>query len=87
MIGGIWEYAFRNYPVSMACACIALDATANRELGGGVGYRCKNFVNKYLDIISAVGTGGAVLAAPGSTFYIVDPNNPGSHAPIQDVIY
>lgn len=73
--------------MSMACACIALDATANRELGGKVGDRCKNFVNKYLDIISVVGTGGVVLAAPGSTLCIADPRNPGSHTPIQDIIY
>ncbi len=87
MIGGIREFAFRNYPVSMACACIALDATANRELGGGVGDRCKKFVNKYLDIISAVGTGGGILAVPGSTLCIADPRNPGSPAPVQDIIY
>lgn len=87
--GAIREFAFRNYPVSMACACIALDATAKKVNPGlkKVGDRCRAFIDSYYDIITVVGTAGAIRADPGGRFCLPDPLNPGQFAAIQDIIY
>lgn len=86
--GAIREFAFRNYPVSMASACIALDASANKETPARtVGDRCKIFIDSYLDIISVVGTGGGACVMPGAKLCPPDPRSPGKFTPIQDVIY
>ena len=64
--GAVREFAFRNYPVAMASACIALDASAKKETPTieGVGERCRTFIRSYLDIITVVGTGGGTCAMP-----------------------
>jgi hypothetical protein len=92
-LGSIREFAYGNWPVSMACACTCLDATSKNENGGGerksreVGPQIKSYINKYLDVITVVGTGGAVCANPGSRLCLSDPEKPGSHSPIEDIIY
>ena len=86
--GAVREFAFRNYPVAMAAACIALDASAKKETPTlNVGDRCRKFIDSYLDIITVVGTGGGTCAMPGAKLCPPDPRNPGTYTPIQDVIY
>lgn len=86
--GAIREFAFRNYPVAMASACIALDASARKETPSlKVGERCRQFIDSNLDIITVVGTGGGTCAMPGAKLCPPDPRNPGAYTPIQDVIY
>lgn len=86
--GAIREFAYQNYPVAMACTCIALDATAKKENPNmRVGERCMAFIDSYLNIISVVGTGGATCAMPGAKLCPSDPENPGTFTPIQEIIY
>lgn len=87
--GATREFAYQNYPVAMASACIALDATAKQECSDitKVGERCKWFVNQYLDIISVIGTGGGTCAMPGSQLNSPDPLSLGSYVPLPEIIY
>lgn len=68
----------RRYDSAMCLAMNALDATAQREypeLAGarGVGERIRRFVCAHYDIITVVGTGGAIHAAPASHLGVFDP--------------
>jgi hypothetical protein len=76
LTGAVREFAFRNSAVAMACVCTALDATAKAEYGGKTRQRCLKFVDRYLDIITLVGFGGAIVTVPGSTLKVNDPINP-----------
>ena len=86
--GAIREFAYRNYPVSMACSCICLDATAKLDTGlTGVRRRCTAFIDRYLDIVTLVGSGGGCVSMPGSIEGRPNPCKLGTSAPIQEIIY
>ena len=87
LTGAVREFAFQNYAVAMACVCTALDATAKAEYGGGTRQRCLKYVDRYLDIITLVGFGGAIVAVPGSTLKINDPINRNKTTNITEIIY
>lgn len=76
-----------KFEAAMISACISLDATAKNEFGGGSKRRCRQFVRSNLDIISSVGTGGAILSVPGSTLALKKPESPSSTSPLEDIIY
>jgi len=86
-MGSIREFTNGNPAVSMACICIALDATAKIELGGSTRKRCIQYVEKYLDIITMIGFGGAVLAVPGSCLHVLDPLHPKQTENVTHIIY
>ena len=73
----ICEWSHNNYSVAMSSVCNAVDATAREEFSdGGNKNRYLKFLNKYLDIITEVGFGGAIFSRPGSTLNIPDPCDP-----------
>ena len=76
-----------NYPVAMACICTAVDSSAKTEFGGRSRSRCLAFINQYLDIITSVGFGGAILAMPGGTLNVLDPVNPTKTKNVSHVVY
>ncbi len=82
----------RDYESAMIALCIALDATARKMFpklatNRDTGKRCTAFVNANLDIITSVGFGGAILAAPGSTLRLKTPGSPGSLTELERIIY
>jgi hypothetical protein len=87
LTGAVRELAFQNYAVAMACVCTALDATAKAEFGGSTRQRCLKYINRYLDIITLVGFGGAIVAVPGSTLKVNDPINRTKTTNITEIIY
>jgi hypothetical protein len=61
----------KRYESAICLAMNALDATARREYPdlsgpGNVRQRFERFVRDHYDIVTVVGTGGAIYAAPGS---------------------
>ena len=75
------EWSYDHYSVAMACACIAADATAKAESGRVKNrneVQFSNFIDSKLDIITVVGFGGAIQAAPGSRISVRDPLNSSS---------
>jgi len=76
-----------RFESAMSLACAALDATAKNEFGGDVGQRWKAFVNASLDIITAIGFRGAILAVPGSHLNVLDPESPSTTSSIENIIY
>ncbi|HML73090.1 MAG TPA: hypothetical protein PKB02_01210 [Anaerohalosphaeraceae bacterium] len=84
----IREWSHKNYSVAMSCVCNAVDATAKKEYGTTKNkQRCLKFLNKYLDIITGVGFGGAILVSPGSTLRILNPLDPNKTENVTDIIY
>jgi hypothetical protein len=82
--------AEKDYESAMIAVCIALDATARREFpklatNKDTGKRCTAFVKANLDIITSVGFGGAILAAPGSTLRLKTPGSLQSSAEIKEL--
>lgn len=84
----------RSYESAMCLAMNAADATANREYAplltgpSNVKKRCEKFFKDNYDIITSVGTGGAVYSAPGSTFGFPDPEaGPSDFKPIESILY
>lgn len=80
----------KDYESAMIAVCIALDATARREFpplatNRDTGKRCEAFVRKNLDIITRIGFGGAILAAPGSTLRIRSPASPQSSTQVMEL--
>lgn len=76
-----------KFDAAMTSACISLDATAKNEFGSGSERRCRQFVQANLDIITSVGFGGAILAAPGSTVKLKQPESPAGCISVEDIIY
>ena len=76
-----------KFEAAMTSACISLDATAKNEFNTGSKRRCRQFVQSNLDIISSVGTGGAILAVPGSILALRKPESPSLSSPLEDIIY
>ena len=84
----ICEWSHNNYSVAMSSVCNAVDATAREEFSdGGNKNRYLKFLNKYLDIITEVGFGGAIFSRPGSTLNIPDPCDPNKTKNITEIIY
>jgi hypothetical protein len=85
--------AEKDYESAMIAVCIALDATARREFPHlaterDTAKRCTAFVKRNLDIITAVGSGGAILAAPGSSLRLTRPASPRPEvAELERIIY
>lgn len=84
----------RSYDSAMCLAMNAADATANREyyptLSGQrkVWQRCQKFFQDNYDIITSVGTGGAIYSAPGSTLNLPDPDKQsGNLSPLEGILY
>ena len=75
--GALRECAAGNYPVAMASICTVVDSLGKTEYGGGTRSRCLAFLDKYLDIITSLGFGGAIRANPGGTLNVTGSN--GSH--------
>lgn len=87
LMGSIREFTNGNPAVSMACICIAMDATAKIEFGGSTRKRCIQYIEKYLDIIIMIGLGGVLLVGPGSRIHLLDPLHPKQTANIAHTIY
>lgn len=83
----IQQLQAEKFEAAMTSACISLDATAKNEFGPGSEQRCRRFVQANLDIITCVGFGGAILAAPGSTVKLKQPDAPAGCIPVEDIIY
>ena len=82
--------AEKDYESAMIAVCIALDATARRQFpdlatNKASKKRCTAFVKANLDIITSVGFGGAILAAPGSTLRLKTPGSLQSSAEITEL--
>ncbi|MGB9689693.1 hypothetical protein [Thermogutta sp.] len=82
----------KDYESAMIAVCVALDATAGREFPqfatiSGAGKRCTAFMNKNLDIITAVGFGGAICSAPGSTLNLKTPGSSNRLEALEKIIY
>ena len=81
----------KRYESAMCLAMNALDVTASREYPelagpGKVGERCMRFVRDHYDILTAVGTGGAIYAAPGSHLNLPDPKT-GTTNSLEGILY
>ncbi|GAB6184631.1 hypothetical protein [Thermopirellula anaerolimosa] len=84
--------AEKDYESAMIAVCIALDATARREFPhlatkGNTRKRCEAFVNRNLDIITAVGFGGAIYSAPGSKLHLKTPGSSNQLEALEGIIY
>lgn len=84
----------RSYQSAMCLAMNAADATANREyhptLSGEkkVWLRCEKFFKDNYDILTSVGTGGAIYSAPGSTLRLSNPTKgSGELSSIEGILY
>jgi hypothetical protein len=80
-----------RYKSAMCLAMNALDATASREYPqlsgpGKVGERIKRFVRDQYDILTTVGFGGAIAAAPGSNLNLPDPEK-GAMDSFEGILY
>ena len=71
----------------MASICTAVDSVGKLEFGGKTRPRCLSFVDKYLDIITSVGFGGAIRAQPGGTLNVLDPIDHAKTKNITEVVY
>lgn len=82
----------KDYESAVIAVCIALDATAREEFphlstNKDTGKRCEEFVKANLDIITAVGFGGGILAAPGSTVCLKTPGKSELLSDLASIIY
>jgi hypothetical protein len=87
MNGALRECAAGNYPVAMASICTVVDSLGKAEFGGKTRSRCLAFLDKYLDIITTVGFGGAIRANPGGRLNVLDPMNPTKTKNVIEVVY
>lgn len=85
--GALREVVAGNYPVAMACVCTVVDSVGKAEFGGKTRGRCLAFVDRYLDIITSVGFGGAIRAQPGGTLNVLDPLDPTKTKSVREVVY
>jgi hypothetical protein len=81
----------KRYESAMCLAMNALDVTASREYPvlagpGKVGERCMRFVRDHYDIVTSVGTGGAIYSAPGSHLNLPDPKT-GTTNSLEGILY
>lgn len=81
----------QRYASAMCLAMNALDATAAREYPqlkgrGHVTDRFLRFVRDQYDLVTNVGTGGAIYSAPGSHLNLPDPDK-GTTNSLEDILY
>jgi hypothetical protein len=77
-----------EYETAMLLICSCIDATAAREFKiNRVGTRINKFVRDNYDIVTSIGFGGAVYAAPGGLLQVLDPAKPNTIKPLEKVIY
>lgn len=87
LMAAVREFNHRNYLPSMACACIALDGTAQNEIGGNHKDRCLRFLDSNIDIICKVGFGGVIMTVPGGSFSLMNPKKPNETQDLKLIIY
>ena len=87
MNGALGECAAGNYPVAMASICTVVDSLGKAEFGGSTRRRCLAYLDRYLDIITFVGFGGAIRANPGGKLNVMDPLDPTKTKNVTEVIY
>jgi hypothetical protein len=87
MNGALRECAAGNYSVAMACICTVVDSLGKAEFGGRTRSRCLAFLDRYLDIITTVGFGGAIRANPGARLNVSDPMDPNKTKNVTEVVY
>lgn len=85
--GALRECAAGNYPAAMASICTVVDSLGKAEFGGRTRTRCLAFLDKYLDIITTVGFGGAIRANPGGKLNVLDPMDPTKTKNVTEVVY